>query len=406
MLTDMQIAKLKPRKQRFEVSDGNGLSLRVMPSGAKSWVFRYLFDGHPRRLTIGVYPTIPLAEARQLCSAAKMKVERDLDPGVEKVAAKASRKTTPTFSEFLPEFWEEELSVKKSGTETRRLLEKDIIPVWGWRKVSDIKRRDIVLLLDKIKKRAPVTRNRVHGALTRLFNFAAERGIIEESPCNKIRKVTETAKDRVLTDDEIRLLWSALDLDNQDLDIYRTSKLALKMILLTGQRPGEVCGMTWEEIDLENASWAIPAARMKNSEAHSIPLTRAALEVIEQARPLSNGSAYVFQSSYLEDRPITPHSLSRAVARHHKEMGFENRFTPHDLRRTLRTRLAMLGVAEIVAERVLGHKLQGILAVYNKHDYDMEKRQALETWERSLRRILGLEEPGTAQIIELRGRHG
>ncbi|EKE07862.1 MAG: Phage integrase, partial [uncultured bacterium] len=163
------------------------------------------------------------------------------------------------FEAMVNEIWEKELQHKKSGSQTKRLLQKDVLPFWGNRKVADIKRRDIVQLLDRIKERAPITANRVHGALTRLFNFAAERGVIEDSPCTRIRKAPEKGRSRVLTDNEIRLLWDALALDNMTMDIYRASKLALKMILLTGQRPGEVCGMTWDELD--GSTWNIPAAR-------------------------------------------------------------------------------------------------------------------------------------------------
>ncbi|MBU4179986.1 MAG: site-specific integrase, partial [Actinobacteria bacterium] len=227
-----------------------------------------------------------------------------------------------------------------------------------------------------------------------------ERGVLEDSPCTRIRKAPEKGRSRVLTDNEIRLLWDALALDNMAMDIYRASKLALKMILLTGQRPGEVCGMTWDELD--GSTWNIPAARMKNKEAHTVPLCSMTLEVMEQARLLSDGSAFVFKSSHLEDGPITTRSLAKGVLRHWQEIGIEEPFTPHDLRRTLRTRLAELGVSDVIAERVLGHKLQGVLAVYNRHDYDKEKRQALTMWEGRLRRIVGLEQAPSGKIVNLR----
>ncbi|MDA8165351.1 MAG: site-specific integrase [Desulfobacteraceae bacterium] len=318
--------------------------------------------------------------------------------------ARAEASAALSVGEVISEFWEKELQHKKAGAEKLRLLKKDVLPLWSERKVADIKRRDIVLLLDRIENRAPVTRNRVQGALTRLFNFAAERGVIENSPCTRIRKVPEKGRSRVLNDEEIKLLWAALEIDNKAVDIYPITKLVLKMILLTGQRPGEVSGTPWAEIDEESGFWNIPAARMKNKEAHRVPLCKMALDVIEQARLIFGGdSTYVFRSSHFEDDPIKPLSLSRAVARHWKEIGFTEKFTPHDLRRTLRTRLAELGVSDVIGERVLGHKLQGVMAVYNRYSYDQEKRQALEQWERRLRRVVGLEplaQPG--KIITLR----
>ena len=186
-------------------------------------------------MTLGSYPGITLADARQSHAEAMQDIQRGIDPGLKAKQEKAKIKSSPTFKDLIDEIWEMELKGKKSGPETLRLLQKDVIPAWGKRRVSDIKRRDIVLLLDGIVKRgAPIARNRVHSALTRLFNFGAERGVIEDSPCTRIRKLAEKSKIRVLTDDEIKTLWRALELET-DIPIFWTTKLALKMILLTGQ---------------------------------------------------------------------------------------------------------------------------------------------------------------------------
>jgi integrase len=404
-LTDLQVKKLVPRNTRFEVSDGKGLSIRITPRGVKTWIFRYQFNLIPRRMTLGNYPGIGLADARERHAQAMQDLQRGLDPGLKVREAKARLKAAPTMGDLVNELWETELKEKKSGSETLRLLKKDVIPSWGKRKVADIKRRDIVLLLDGIVKRgSPITRNRVHSALTRLFNFAAERGVIEDSPCTRIRKLTETNKNRVLTDAEIKLLWEALDLERKDIDIFWTTKMVLKMIFLTGQRSGEICGMTWNEI-LDRNIWVIPAARMKNNQEHKLPLTDTAKGIIEQARTLlGDRGPFVFCSPY-RDKPIRPHSLSRAILRHREEMGIENPFTPHDIRRTVRTRLAELKVDEFIAERVLGHKLQGMLAVYNQYDYLPEKRKALETWEKRLQAIVGIKTVRSGNVIPFEVRH-
>lgn len=387
-LTDLKVKNLTQKTGRYEISDGKGLSIRVMPTGSKSWIFRYQFDGRGRKMTFGTYPGISLAKAREQHGSALMDLQRGVDPGAEQQIQKAKRKAVPTFGDMLAELWERELQHKKSGSQTLKILERNVMSAWGNRKVADIKRRDIVLLLDKIRDRAPIVGNRVHGALSRLFNFAAERGVIEDSPCTRIRKLPEKGRNRVLTDEEIKAVWEALDLENVKIDIYRLSKLALKLILLTGQRPGEVAGMAWAEIS-EDSFWNIPAERMKNAEANRVPLCPMALDILEQAKAYSDDCEYVFRSSYKPTEAMTRHALTRAVDRHWAEMGITEKFTPHDLRRTLRTRLAELGVSDIVAERVLGHKLQGIMAVYNRHAYDVEKRQALMKWEARLKEIIG-----------------
>lgn len=399
-LSDLQIKKLAPRNARFEISDGKGLSLRIMPTGKKSWVFRYMIDGTARRMTIGNYPTMPLSEARENHAKAMQDIERGIDPGHKKKEANAVRKAAPTVADLLEEFYDMELNDKKSGKERKRLISKDVLPVWGNRKVGTITRRDAVLLVDSVRERAPIAANRLQSVIVRMFNFAAERGILEHSPLTGMKKKPEQPRQRVLTDEELRLLWKALDLDNMQMDIYRTSKLALKMILLTGQRPGEVCGMTWDEVT--DDKWTIPAERMKGKVEHSVPLSDMAMEVINQARVYSRESSFVFTSSRKEKSPTTTHSLSKAILRHWQVIGINEQFTPHDLRRTLRTRLAEIGIDDVVAERVLGHKLQGIMAVYNRHGYDTEKRQALEKWERKLRKIVGLECPENGKIIAMK----
>lgn len=401
-LTDLQIKKLVPRSDRFEIVDGKGLSIRVMPTGKKSWIFRYTLDGIRHRMTLGSYPSITLAEVRELHARALQEVDHSIDPSLKQKQAKVKRKAAPSVLDLIEEYFDVVLKPSVSGKERLRLLTKDVLPIWGNRKVTDITRRDAVLLADDVRGRSASTGNRVQGLIAQMFNFAAERGILDVSPMAGMRSKREKARERVLCDAEIKLLWDVLALDNTTIDVYHLTKLALKMILLTGQRPGEVSGMAWAEIN--GGTWNIPAVRMKNREAQSVPLTGLALEIIEQARVYSGDSEFVFRSSYKDGEPITRHALSKAITRHIKEIGIEERFTPHDLRRTLRTRLAELGVSDMVAERVLGHKLQGVLAVYNRHAYELEKRQALEQWERKLRQIVGIGEPETGKIIYMTGR--
>jgi integrase len=402
-LTDLQIQKLKKRLKKYEISDGKGLSIRVKPTGDKSWFFRYMFEGVPRMMTLGAFPGVSLAEARKRHGEAMLKVQQGIDPGVAAKEERAKRKGAPNFQNLLGEFWEMELGKTPSGNERKRLVEKDALPFWAKRKVSSVTRRDAVLLLDKVRKRAPITANRLQGVLIRMFNFASERGIIDFSPLAGLRRGKEKSRSRVLTDDEIKTLWNCLDLERMDIDIYRLGKLALKAILLTGQRPGEVAGMTWNEIDGE--WWIIPADRIKNREENRVPILPMLADIIEQARVYSSDSNYVFRSSHNEESPLTVGALANAIRRHSAEMGIDERFTPHDLRRTLRTRLAELGVSDIVAERVLGHKLQGVLGIYNRHSYDAEKRQALALWEQRLREILGLSE-SIQNVIPFEVRHG
>ena len=395
-LTDLQVRKMTPKNHRFELLDGDGLYIRIMPTGRKSWVFRYNFEGTPRRMTLGSYPALTLAEAREKHAQAVQEVQKGIDPGAKALMEKAKRKAAPTFKDLLEEFWTLELSLQTSGKERKRLIEKDALKPWEKRKVASITRRDAVLLLDGVRKRAPVTANRVQGILVRMFNFASERGIIEHSPLTGMKRAKEKSRARVLTDDEIKALWNALDLERKDIDIYRPTKLALKLILLTGQRPGEVSSMSWA--DIEGDWWTIPEGKSK-TEGNRVPILPMVRRVLEEAESYSRGTPFVFESSYKEGNPLTVKALSNAIRRHREEIGIPERFTPHDLRRTLRTRLAELGIDDIVAEKVLGHKLQGMLAIYNRHGYEQEKTQALQKWESKLKKILGIEQSRNGNVI-------
>jgi integrase len=354
-------------------------------------------------MTLGKYPAVSLSDARSKQALAIHDIEQGIDPAAKAQDAKLKRIAAPTFDELLKEFWKIELQDKPTGAERRRLATKDVLPVWKTRKVNSITRRDAVLLIDEVRKRAPVGANRLQTVLVRMFNFASERGIIDFSPLVGMRRTKERARARVLTDEEIKKLWSCLDLEKIEIDIFRLIKLALKMILLTGQRPGEVASMRWDQI--QNDRWIIPAESRKTREENQIPITSMMHDILQQAKKYSSDSPFVFRSSHNEGMPLTVGALANAIRRHRVEMEIPEQFTPHDLRRTLRTRLAELSVTDIVAELVLGHKLQGILAVYNRYDYAAEKRQALERWETRLREIVGLAEV-KSNIIPFEVNHG
>jgi integrase len=356
-------------------------------------------------MKIGDYPGISLAEARKRHADATMEVQQGIDPGKKAKEQKSKIKSSPTFKDLLDEFWKRELSKSPTAKERKRLVEKDVLPAWKKIKVSEIKRRDAVLLLDRVRERAPITANRLQGVLVRMFYFASEQGIIDDSPLAGMRRGKESSRERVLNDDEIKLLWNCLDLEKSDIDIYRLTKLALKTILLIGQRPGEVAGMKWAQI--ENGWWIIPKEERKNNIENRVPILPMMEDIIMTAKIYSSDSKFVFRSSHNKKLSVTVGALANAIRRHRIEIGIPEQFTPHDLRRTLRTRLADLEISDVVAELVLGHKLQGIMAVYNRHPYAEEKKQALAAWEKRLSEILGISKSVKMKnVIPFEVRHG
>jgi len=391
--SDLTVKSLKNEPgKRYLVMESGGLGIRV--SKERTFVWRYFFNGKDRWYTIGDYPAWSLTDARAEVEKQRALLKKGIDPGAKKQEEKQSYSDAPTIPNLIEEFYDRELTKLKSGDATRRLLEKDLLKPWGDKKAASITGRQIVLLLDKVEERAPVTRNRLKTAISQMFNFAVMRGILDANPCPKIKNIDEKTRDRTLSGDEIVLLWRALDLENKKaFDAYPITKLALKMILLTGQRPGEVAGMEKSEL-IDRADglwWEIPAKRMKgkNAMAHDVPLNLLAMEVIKQAKKYSGKSRYIFRTTMKKNTPLTVAAISRAVVRHLAEMRVE-KFTPHDLRRTCRTGLASLKVSDVVAEKILSHRLQGVLGVYNRATYEPERRTALALWENH---ILGLVDP-------------
>jgi integrase len=390
-LKAITVKNLQPKDKSYVVSDDNGLYVRVSPGGKKTWLYIYSLDGKRRWYKLGTYPDMGLKEARDELSNARRLVDREKDPAAEKVKARAERKTAPTVKELVKEYLEKWAKPRKrTWKEDERILFKDVVPKWGKRKAKDIKRRDVILLLEGVAERgALIQSNRVFAVVRKMFNFAIGRGILEYNPCLNITPVgKENQKDRCLTADEIKALWHGLEKAGMSEEIRR----ALKLILVTGQRPGEVIALHADEID--GCWWTIPSGKAKNGKAHRVYLSSLALELID----LSQGG-YVFPSPKAEerDRHIHVNALAHAVRRVLKpdeqtgERVFAlEHFTPHDLRRTAASHMTGEGVSRLVVSKILNHVEKGVTAVYDRHSYDREKLLAMETW---ARRLGGMVEP-------------
>jgi len=391
--TDIYIKSLKPQTQRYDVREADGFGMRVFPSGEKSWTYTYTFLGRKRRMTLGKYESMPLREARQTHADARKVLASGLDPAEHlKATREAQAKAaiaelkSPTVAALVQEYLERWAKVhKRTWEEDERILTKDVVPPWGKRKAKDIERRDVVLLLDSIKSRgAPIQANRTLAVVRRMFNFAVERGILDTTPTSHIKApAKENRRDRVLTPDEIKRFWYGLD----SAPLSLPTRLALRLILVTGQRKSEVLNMAWSEIDTASGWWTIPAEKTKNGEQHRVPLSDLALSILDELREISISDTWVFPSPRtVNNCPMTATALDHAVRR----CTFEEvaHFTPHDLRRTVGTCLGELGFNRLVQDKVLNHKDNTVGGIYDRHSYDKEKRQALETWADYLQTML------------------
>ncbi|MBV5340142.1 MAG: integrase arm-type DNA-binding domain-containing protein [Deltaproteobacteria bacterium] len=387
--TDTFIKKLKPSDKKYVRGEGNGFTVRVMPSGVKTWLYVYSFDDKRHEMNLGSYPDVTLETARGRFDDARKKVKNGIDPIAEKEQAEIERKKTPIISDFVTEYIENYAKIHNKGwKEIERALKANIVSKWGKRKITDIKKRDLVLLLDEIVNHAPIMANRTLAYTRKLFSFAVNRGVLEIHPFLRMdAPAPAKVRKRNLTFAEIKALWTNLDASKMSSNIKRV----LKLILVTGQRPGEVIGMHTSEID--GRWWTIPEERSKNKQAHRVYLTDLAIELI------GDKEGYVFESPVnvgksLEVRTLThaikenlPHTAESKVVDYLKIP----HFVPHDLRRTFTSRMAEMGTFEDTIDRVQNHIAivkAGVRKNYNHYPYDNEKQQALESWEQKLNSII------------------
>lgn len=366
----------------------SGFGVRLSPGRHCSFVVRYRVNGRLRRFTIGPFPRVSLADARQKARDAL----RDAQGGKDLAAEKIEARRAGTFAELADEYIERHASKKRSGREDVRLLKGSphqkktgkkphvaLVTRWGSRKVKEITRRDVRDLIDDVGARAPIMANRVLALVRKMFNFGIERDWLEVNPCHMVKRAApERQRDRVLSNDEIRGLWKALDKE------YAVIAAVFRLRLLTAQRGGEVLGANWSEMDLRTGWWTIPAERSKNGLAHRVPLSPQAVKVLKSLRSLTGDSPWVFPSPKKEGASIAhaQKAIERVVAR----CGVD--FRGHDLRRTAASLMVGAGVPRLVVSKILNHVETGVTAVYDRHSYDLEKRAALDFWGKCLDAII------------------
>ncbi len=385
-LTDFQIKNLKGKDKRYTEWGERGLGVRVTPNGVKTFIFKYRFDGKVRWMTLGTYPELTLADAHEAHADAWKVLRHGINPGAKAINERKEERDAPTAAALAEEYLEKWAKPRKrSWREDARILQKDVLPAWGHRKAKDITRRDVIGLLDDIVDRgASIMANRTLATIRKMFNFAVSRDIVAVSPCLAVRApAPEQRRDRVLTTDEIRALWHAIEGAKM---MSKGTKLALKLQLVTGQRKAEIVSAAWDEIDLTDRWWTIPPEKAKNKMAHRVPLSHLAMELLQAAKNITGNSPWIFPSPQT-DRHITPEAIDHALRRPGLEaLGFS--FVPHDLRRSAASHMTGMGISRLVVSKILNHVEKGVTAVYDRHSYDREKRQALEAWGCKLKGII------------------
>jgi integrase len=378
-LTDKSVKYLEPSVKRRVVwiKGLPGFGIRITPKGTKSFVYKYDFDGQDRWITFGQYPKLTLQKALEKYAEANLRVEAGDDPAGDSVATNAAVRKAPTVAQLVKDYVEIYAKpYKRSWKEDERILNFDILPKWGAKRVHSLKRRDVIALLDEIVARgSPIQANRTLATIRRMFNFAVDRDILETSPCHRVKPpAPESSKDRYLTLEEIKIFWNRIDTARLD----KKTRMALKLVLLSMQRVGEVLGLHESELDLKNATWIIPKERTKNKQAHLVPLSPLAIEIITELMKAVGDDGFLFSSSQ-KNSHFKSSVLSHAVRRNLEHFGLP-KFTPHDLRRTGSTQLAAFRVPRFDRERILNHADRTVGGVYDMYEYQDEKRAALILW--------------------------
>lgn len=391
-LTTTRIEALPPRPTRYEVTDPGteGLQLRVEPSGTRGWLFRYYWLGKRVRLALGPWPDIGLAEARERALNARRGLDRGMDPRTAGLVIRATKSAalapdTPTnphsVAALAAEFMHRHVTPRRKRPEyAARILQAEVLRLWADRDARSIRPREVVQLLDAIVDRgAPVMANRVAALLAQMFKFGIHRELVDDSPVKLLYRPggREKARERVLSDDELRIL-----LRNPD-HRPRFDRLtrAITLLLLTGQRRGELGLARWADIDLVKATWRIPPENSKTGKGHVVPLGDWAVQEFKSLRREAERSPFVMPGTSPR-HPADPKLLTRNMARAVNRFASlkVQPFTLHDLRRTCRTGLSRLKVEPHIAERVLNHAPDRIAGTYDLYDYLHEKRAALDAW--------------------------
>ena len=395
------VHRLRPRQSEscshtYFDAKTRGLALRVRTK-TKGWYFVYRNGGVPQWLKLGEYPSMTLADARKRVNEERANLDNGVDPVEQKRQAAEPPPEPPpvtpafTFADFAPVFVAFQRGKKKTWEDDEAAIAKHLLPSWGPLPLKGITRQQVHERLDALVSGGMTLGvNRIQALISRIFTVAMDRSLVDANPAHRIiKRFTEQPREKVLTDDELRALWSGLDANPG------IASDAVRLRLLLGQRGEETAGILWQEVDLEHAIWSLPRTRTKNKRPHVVALPPSALAIFIRQRPLvPDTEPRVFPAL---DLTGDDHKALNVIH------GGAYEWT--DLRRTVATRLAGLGFDETTIGRVLNHaKVTVTSKHYNQHAYVEEIRRALTAWDTELQRILANKPKSKTNVLPMRGR--
>lgn len=380
VLTPKAIEAARPRDKPYSLTDGGGLHIEVLPSGSKTWRYKYHLDGKREKVTIGGYPAFSIRQARDKHEELRALVERGESPaGAKKAQASARRaeaERAVTFKAFALLWIEETLFYRSAGyrAQTTRWLEQYVFPSIGATSLADVRPAEVLAIIEARRETA-VTAERIRTVIQQIYNHAIRKLLVTSNPATALRGVIVRPKvenHRHLNERELAAFWRALG--NQG--AHATTIAAAKLLLLTMARKTELLRSKWPEFDLDAAVWDVPPERMKNGKAHRVFLSRQAVELLRQVHQLTGHGEYVFPSIFRGSVPMGDVTLNHLFSR--IDFGVSG-FSPHGTRGTAATLLREHGFAREVVELLLAHSERSqTVAAYTHAEYVEERKKALQ----------------------------
>lgn len=382
-LTDQKLRSLKARDKLYRVADADGLCIEVHPSGAKYWRFRYRFAGKAKMQSLGVYPEVTLAEAREALQGARKAVRGGEDPVQQRQRDEQARRIAGanTFEAVARE-WLQQQEKRLAATTYEKaewMLTEFVFPWMGARPMLEIDAPDVLALLRRIEQRGKLeTAQRVKQRCSQVFRYAVATGRAKRDPCPDLRGalITPKTEHHASITDPNELGHLLRDLDSYQGNLVTAA--ALRLAPLVFVRPGELRHAEWAEFDLDEAQWRIPGMKMKMGETHLVPLSTQAVAILRELQPLTGKGCYVFPGVRSNARPMSENTVLAALRR----MGYSNeQMTGHGFRSTASTRLHEMGWNSLVIERQLAHAERNkVKAAYNYAEYLPERRRMMQAW--------------------------
>lgn len=384
-LTDSALKAAKPKDKLYRLPDANGLCLEVTPTGSKLWRYRYRFNGTPKMLALGKYPAVTLLEARQKRDTARKLLTEGTDPGEQKKATKQAQRADGVTFEALAREWfayNAPRWAESTRYKAKLYLENDLIPGIGSRPVKAISRPDLVELVRKVEARGTLNAaGKIRQWLHQIFRFGLASGVVDTNPATDLDVIAAPAKAARhhphVSFAELPELLGKID----STTISTLTRCAIRLLVLTAVRPGELRAAPWAEFDLDAAIWTIPKERMKARRPHVVPLPSQAVAILRSLEEISGSYPLLFPGQQSSDRPMSENTINKAL----RLMGYEGRQTGHGFRHLLSTELNGRGYNRDWIERQLAHgDKDEIRNTYNHATYLAQRKEMMQAWADSI----------------------